>query len=301
MLTAGKATASPSLLKAIEDSYAQGVTDEFIQPVILKDVFVPIQPDDAVFCFNFRTDRCREITQVLTQRDFSDAGMVALPLYYVTMTVYDETYKNVHTIFNNAQLTKTLGEVLAEHGKTQLRAAETEKYPHVTFFFNGGREAPFEGEHRIMEPSPKVATYDLQPEMSAPGLTRNVTTFIAQNKPDFVCLNYANTDMVGHTGVFSAVMKAAETVDGCLKQVVETCLANGYDILVTADHGNADFMINEDGTPNTAHTKNLVPLILIGQEGNLPLHNGVLADIAPTVLKLMGVPQPTEMGGKALV
>lgn len=299
LLTKGEAKLANSLAEAIKESYAENVTDEFILP-IRTDEFQPIKENDAVFCVNFRTDRCREITTVLTQKDFPEFEMKTLPLYYVTMTIYDETFTGVKTIFDNAQLKNTLGEVIAQHGKTQLRAAETEKYPHVTFFFNGGRENPFEGEHRIMAPSPKVATYDLQPEMSAPELTERVVDFIKSDKPDFVCLNYANTDMVGHTGVFEAAMKAAKTVDSCLEKVVETCLVNDYNILVTADHGNADFMINADGSPNTAHTKNLVPLIWVKNEKNGSLKDGVLADLAPTVLFLMNLSQPEEMGGRSL-
>lgn len=301
MLVKGEGQHSNDLLEALNASYAEGVTDEFIKPIVLANGFQTIQADDAVFCFNFRTDRCREITQVLTQKNVEAFGMHTLPLYYVTMTVYDETYVGVRTILNNAQLQKTLGEIVSLHGKTQLRAAETEKYPHVTFFFNGGKEEPFAGENRIMEPSPKVATYDLQPEMSAPGLAKRVVDFVNENQPDFVCLNFANTDMVGHTGVFSAEMKAAEAVDACLKQVVETCLKYDYSLLITADHGNGDFMINPDGTPNTAHSKNLVPLILVENQKVHTLNSGILADLAPTVLTLMGLAIPSEMEGSVLV
>lgn len=301
LLTNGVGKRAENLAEAIKESYAENVTDEFILPIVTND-FHPIRENDAVFCINFRTDRCREITTVLTQKDFAEFDMKKLPLYYVTMTVYDETFNGVKSIFDNAQLKNTLGETIAKHGKTQLRAAETEKYPHVTFFFNGGRENPFAGEHRIMAPSPKVATYDLQPEMSAPELTERVTDFINSKKPDFVCLNYANTDMVGHTGIFSAAIKAAETVDECLQKVVETALKNEYDILVTADHGNADYMINTDGSPNTAHTKNLVPLIWVSKKTpNGVIKSGVLADLAPTVLHLMNIPQPEEMKGNTLV
>ncbi|HEY0262708.1 MAG TPA: 2,3-bisphosphoglycerate-independent phosphoglycerate mutase [Chitinophagales bacterium] len=299
LLIKGEGKSTNNLAEAIKESYAENVTDEFILPIKTNE-FRPIQENDAVFCVNFRTDRCREITTVLTQKNFEEFGMKTLPLYYVTMTIYDETFHGVKTIFDNAQLKNTLGEVVAHHGKTQLRAAETEKYPHVTFFFNGGRENPFAGEHRIMAPSPKVATYDLQPEMSAPELTERVVAFIKSDKPDFVCLNYANTDMVGHTGVFEAAKKAAKTVDNCLQEIVEICLENDYNILVTADHGNADFMINADGSPNTAHTKNLVPLIWVKNEKSGKLKSGVLADLAPTVLHLMNIPQPEEMGGKNL-
>ncbi|MFN8310176.1 MAG: 2,3-bisphosphoglycerate-independent phosphoglycerate mutase [Chitinophagales bacterium] len=302
-LVKGEGYRTGNILEAIEKSYAEGVTDEFIKPIILSDGSEPkflLKEEDAVLCFNFRTDRCREIVKVLTQQDFPEFGMKCLPLHFTTMTIYDHTFKNVSNIFHNVDLTMTLGEVLAENGISQLRAAETEKYPHVTFFFNGGRETPFEGESRIMEPSPKVATYDLQPEMSARPLANRVVQFIEENKPGFVCLNFANTDMVGHTGVFSAVVKAAETVNDCVKSVVEVCLKNDYTVLLTADHGNADYMINDDGSPNTAHTMNLVPLFLIDKNNHPALHAGRLSDIAPTVLKLMHLPQPSQMTGKAL-
>jgi 2,3-bisphosphoglycerate-independent phosphoglycerate mutase len=304
LLVRGEGVKTQDVLKSINDSYAVGVTDEFIKPILVTDAahqpLSLIKDGDAVVCFNFRTDRCREITKALTQQDFPGQGMKKLDLHYTTMTVYDHSFKNVNNIFDNNDLKKTLGEVLSDLGLTQLRAAETEKYPHVTFFFNGGREAPFKGEDRIMEPSPKVATYDLQPEMSAQGLTDRVVKYINEKQPDFICLNYANADMVGHTGVFKAVVKACETVSACVGQVVTACLAHGYAILLTADHGNADYMINDDGSPNTAHTKNPVPLFLIDNQIKPVLHNGSLADIAPTVLKLMGIPQPPEMTGKAL-
>ncbi len=304
LLVRGDGTKTQNVLLAMNDSYAAGVTDEFIKPIITTDAagqpLSLIKDGDAVICFNFRTDRCREITKALTQQDFPEQGMKKLDLYYTTMTVYDHSFIGVSNIFDNDDLKHTLGEILSDLNLTQLRAAETEKYPHVTFFFNGGREAPFKGEDRIMEPSPKVATYDLQPEMSAKGLTDKVVNYIEEKKPDFICLNYANADMVGHTGVFKAVVKACETVSACVERVVTTCLANGYAILLTADHGNADYVINDDGSPNTAHTKNPVPLILIDNELKPVLHNGKLADIAPTVLKLMGIPKPAEMTGNAL-
>jgi 2,3-bisphosphoglycerate-independent phosphoglycerate mutase len=300
----GEGKKAKDVLAAISESYAEGVTDEFIKPIIAIDnegnPLCTIKEGDAVICFNFRTDRCREITKALTQQDFPDQSMKKLALNYTTMTVYDHSFKGVANIFDNDDLKMTLGEVLADHGKTQLRAAETEKYPHVTFFFNGGRETAFAGEERIMEPSPKVATYDLQPEMSAVGLTDKVITYIEEKEPDFICLNYANADMVGHTGVFSAVVKACETVSQCLERVVTTCLAHGYTILLTADHGNADYMINDDGSPNTAHTKNPVPLFLISNGSKPELHSGRLADIAPTVLKIMGIAAPKEITGKVL-
>lgn len=300
MLTQGAGEASNNLLKTIEDHYTAGITDEFIKPVISTANFVAIKPDDAVICFNFRTDRCREITKALTQQDFLEFGMHKMNLHYTTMTVYDHHFKNVANIFDNDDLSMTLGEVLERHGKTQVRAAETEKYPHVTFFFSGGREKEFAAETRLLAPSPKVATYDLQPEMSARPLTELVLNEIEKNSPDFICLNYANTDMVGHTGVFTAAMKAAETVDACVQRVVQLALQKDYCLLITADHGNADYMINDDGTPNTAHTLNPVPLFVVDKSLKPALHPGKLADLAPTILKIMQLPQPPEMTGVSL-
>lgn len=292
---------SDNLTQSIRDSYAQKVTDEFIKPMVNNKIArKTIQEGDAVICFNFRTDRCREITEVLTQTDMPDAGMHILNLHYVTMTQYDKNFRNVPVIFETDNLNNTLGEVLAAHGKTQLRIAETEKYPHVSFFFSGGREQPFTGEERIMIPSPKVATYDLQPEMSAPEVTKAVVSFIREHTPDFICLNYANADMVGHTGVWDAVIKAVETVDAGVQQVVEAGLEKGYTILLTADHGNADYVINEDGTPNTAHTLNPVPLFVISNTWHGQVKAGKLGDIAPTILTLMGIPIPKEMTGDVL-
>lgn len=303
LLVSGIGHTSNDAIKAIQESYDAGVTDEFIKPIVITDKnstpLATIADGDAVICFNFRTDRCREITTVLTQKDFHEQNMHMLNLKYVTMANYDDTYKNVDVIFDKDNLVNTLGEVLSKNGKTQVRAAETEKYPHVTFFFSGGREENFAGESRILAPSPKVATYDLQPEMSAYELTTAVCEKINAEQPDFICLNFANTDMVGHTGVFSAVVKAAETVDACVKRVVETGMKYGYTFLITADHGNADFMINDDGTPNTAHTTNPVPLFLVGSEYK-SITNGRLADLAPTVLHLMNLPIPKEMTGKVL-
>jgi 2,3-bisphosphoglycerate-independent phosphoglycerate mutase len=262
-----------------------------------------IENGDAVLCFNFRTDRCREITEVLTQTDMPNFGMHTLNIHYTTITQYDHSFKNVHVIFENDDLKNTLGEILANNGKTQIRIAETEKYPHVSFFFNGGREKPFEGENRIMIPSPKVATYDLQPEMSATGIVEAIIPEInkGENAPDFICLNFANADMVGHTGVWNAVIKAVETVDACVEKVVTAALENNYTILLTADHGNADYEINEDGTPNTAHTLNLVPLFIISNYFKGSLQPGKLGDIAPTILNLMQLPIPTEMTGNILL
>lgn len=293
-----------SALEAIKENYAKEVTDEFIKPTILLENGAPIvtiQEGDAVLCFNFRTDRCREITEVLSQKDFPEFGMKKLKLHYTTITKYDETFQNVEVIFENDNLVNTLGEVLAQNHKKQIRIAETEKYPHVTFFFSGGREVPFEGESRIMAPSPKVATYDLQPEMSAKELTEKLLPEIKAGNPDFICLNFANADMVGHTGVFSAVVKAVETVDACVEQIVTEGLNNGYTIFLTADHGNADYMINEDGSPNTAHTTNLVPFFIIDKEWNGHINPGKLGDIAPTILSMMGLTIPKEMTGKVLI
>lgn len=304
LLTKGEGEKATDIFKSIESSYTIGVTDEFIKPIVRTNAkgepFALVWDDDAVICFNFRTDRCREITKALTQQDFPEYGMKKLKLHYTTMTIYDHTFKNVSNIFDNDDLRMTLGEVLSLYNKTQVRAAETEKYPHVTFFFSGGREKEFPGETRLMAPSPKVATYDLQPEMSALPLTEKVLEEIRNKQPDFLCLNYANPDMVGHTGVFAAAMKAAETVDRCVEQVTKLALENNYTILITADHGNADYMINDDGSPNTAHTLNPVPLFLIDRQLKPAMHPGKLGDIAPTILKLMGIAQPKEMTGKSL-
>ncbi|THU41444.1 2,3-bisphosphoglycerate-independent phosphoglycerate mutase [Niastella caeni] len=292
-------------LAAIEQSYANNVTDEFIKPTVIvgadQKPLATIKDGDAVICFNFRTDRCREITEVLSQTDMPDFGMKKLSLNYTTMTEYDKTFKNVHVVFENDNLNNTLGEILANHGKKQIRIAETEKYPHVSFFFSGGREKPFEGESRIMIPSPKVATYDLKPEMSAVEVTDAIIPEIEKETADFICLNYANADMVGHTGVFSAAIKAVETVDKCVERVVTAALEHGYTIFLTADHGNADYLINEDGTPNTAHTLNLVPLFIIDKNFKGAIKPGKLGDIAPTILTMMQLAIPAEMTGDVLV
>lgn len=302
--SSGTKTQDP--LAAIQQSYNEGVTDEFIKPIIVCDnnnqPLAPIQDGDVVVCFNFRTDRCREITIVLTQQAFPEQGMQPLNLHYVTMTEYDKTYKNVGVIFHNDNLNNTLGEVLAANGKTQIRIAETEKYPHVTFFFSGGREQPFDGEKRIMIPSPKdVATYDLKPQMSAFEMTEAILPEIDKQTADFVCMNFANADMVGHTGVWEAAMKAAETVDTCVSRIVPLALERGYTVFLTADHGNSDYMINEDGSPNTAHTLNPVPLFVISNDYRGKLKNGKLGDIAPTILKYMGIQVPAEMTGNILM
>jgi 2,3-bisphosphoglycerate-independent phosphoglycerate mutase len=306
-LVHGKGHLTHNPLAAVDDSYEAGITDEFIMPIITTDASNQpvgiIQPNDAVLCFNFRTDRCREITIVLTQQDVPEQNMNKLPLHYTTMTEYDKTYTNVNVLFNNDDLKNTLGEVISQQGKTQLRIAETEKYPHVTFFFSGGRENNFKGEDRIVVPSPKdVATYDLKPEMSANELTTEVVNAIDKSAPNFICLNYANADMVGHTGVWKAAIKAAETVDACVQKVVVTALQKDYTILLTADHGNSDLLINDDGSPNTAHTLNPVPLFLISNHPNkYELLSGKLGDIAPTILTIMELPIPVEMTGDVLV
>jgi 2,3-bisphosphoglycerate-independent phosphoglycerate mutase len=291
-----------NLSAAIQKSYDADVTDEFMPAMVLYTEG-SLKDGDVVINFNFRTDRPREISEVLTQKDFPEFGMKKLNLHYVTMTRYDETYKNVSVLFEKDNLTKTMGEVVAEAGLTQVRIAETEKYPHVTFFFSGGRELPFEGETRIMCNSPKdVATYDLKPEMAAFEITDKIIAEIESNKPNFICLNYANTDMVGHTGVFSAAMSAAETVSKCAERLIETALNNDYDIIVIADHGNSDFMINEDGTPNTAHTMNPVPCIYVSKNAaGKRVKNGRLADVAPTLLALLGVAPSAEMTGVNLI
>ncbi|MBK8566924.1 MAG: 2,3-bisphosphoglycerate-independent phosphoglycerate mutase [Saprospiraceae bacterium] len=298
----GEKTSDP--LATVHKRYEAGETDEFLKPIICVDgsgnPVATIQAGDVVVCFNFRTDRPREITTVLTQKDIPEFGMSKLNLHYVCMTRYDESYKGLHVIFEKDNLNNTLGEVLSNAGLTQVRIAETEKYPHVTFFFSGGREEPFEGERRLMVPSPKVATYDLQPEMSAEGITEAIITDIENNQPNYICLNFANTDMVGHTGVFSAAMKAAETVDACLGRVLACGKQYGYEAIVIADHGNSDYLINEDGTPNTAHTMNPVPFIYVGKPG-AKVSNGKLADIAPTILGLMGIDLPIEMNGNNLI
>nr|WP_262909312.1 2,3-bisphosphoglycerate-independent phosphoglycerate mutase [Mucilaginibacter roseus] len=304
LLVNGTGKPVQSITDAIKQSYAEDVTDEFVLPLVKTDEngapIAVIKEGDVVICFNFRTDRGREISLALTQKAFPEYNLHPLKIKYVTMTSYDDTFNDVEVIFRKDDLTKTIGEVLQDAGKTQIRIAETEKYPHVTFFFSGGREKEFEGEKRLLIPSPKVATYDLQPEMSAQGIRDAIIPELENKWPDFVCLNFANTDMVGHTGVFEAVVKAAETVDACTKAVVETGLKNGYSFIIIADHGNADYMINDDGSPNTAHTTNLVPCVIIDSDVKT-VNDGKLGDIAPTVLKILGVNIPAEMTGNVLV
>lgn len=304
LLVHGIGTPTKDLTQSIQQSYLEGITDEFVKPIVKTDTdgapIATVKNGDVVVCFNFRTDRGREITIALTQRDFPEYEMHPLELRYLTMTTYDETFRDVEVLFLKENLTNTLGEVLEANGKSQTRIAETEKYPHVTFFFSGGREKEFNGENRILIPSPKVATYDLQPEMSAQGVADAICQDITTRQPDFICLNFANPDMVGHTGVFDAVVKAVETVDRCLQQVVACGLKFGYSFIIIADHGNAEFMVNEDGSANTAHTTNLVPCILI-DDTHTSISDGKLGDIAPTVLNLMGLSIPREMTGNVLV
>lgn len=300
----GKGTLAIDAVQAIEVSYQNNITDEFIEPIVIVDEnqkpLTTIQNDDVVIFFNFRTDRGRELTEALSQKDFHEQNMHKLNLYYVTMTNYDDTFQNVHVIYDKDNITETLGEVLEKAGKKQIRIAETEKYPHVTFFFSGGREVPFEGETRILRNSPKVATYDLQPEMSAFELKDALVPELQKGEVDFVCLNFANGDMVGHTGIMEAAIKACEAVDVCVKEVVEAALANNYTTIIIADHGNCETMINPDGSPNTAHTTNPVPIIMVDND-QIPVKNGVLGDIAPTILELMGIEKPAVMTGKSLL
>jgi 2,3-bisphosphoglycerate-independent phosphoglycerate mutase len=304
LLTNGIGTHSKNPVKNIQESYVNNVTDEFIDPIIVVDdnnePLATIKEDDVVIFFNFRTDRGRELTEALSQQDFHEQNMHKLNLYYVTLTNYDETYQNVKVVYNKDNITETLGEVLEKAGKKQIRIAETEKYPHVTFFFSGGRELPFIGESRILKNSPKVATYDLQPEMSAFELADALVPELEKGDVDFVCLNFANGDMVGHTGVMSAAIQACEAVDKCVEKVITAALANGYTTLVIADHGNCETMMNPDGSPNTAHTTNPVPLILVDKDLKV-IHDGVLGDIAPTILELMGVEKPEAMTRHSLL
>jgi len=300
----GEGKTSENAVQAVQASYDEDVTDEFIKPIVITENGSPvarIEEGDVVLSFNFRTDRARQITLALTQQDFPEQDMKKMDLNYITMTEYDETFKGVDILFDNRPIDKVMGQVLAENGKKQIRIAETEKYPHVTFFFNCGREEEFEGEERIMCPSPKVATYDLQPEMSAGDIRDKIIPKLKEGEVDFVCLNFANPDMVGHTGVFEAAVKACETVDQCAKAVLDVAQENGYSAIVIADHGNADCMKNPDGSPHTQHTTVPVPCILVDKDYKGKLKDGKLGDISPTILELMGVPQPKEMTGESLL
>ncbi len=304
LLINGNGKLSHDIQKDIKESYHSGVTDEFIEPLVAVDEnsqpIAKISNDDVLIFFNFRTDRGRQLTQALSQKSFPEYQMEPLNLHYVTLTNYDKTFKNIKVVFEKDNLQDTLGETLSKAGKTQIRIAETEKYPHVTFFFNGGREVPFEGEERLLCPSPKVATYDLQPEMSAFDIRDSIIPKINEAKTDFICLNFANPDMVGHTGDINAAIKACETVDQCAGEIITAALEQEYSIIVIADHGNCETMVNADGSPNTAHTTNPVPLILVENEPT-PISKGVLGDVAPTILKLMQINIPEAMTGKTLV
>jgi 2,3-bisphosphoglycerate-independent phosphoglycerate mutase len=304
LLTQGKGDAFQSAVEAMEASYANDITDEFIKPAVMVDEkgnpLTTIQKNDVVFCFNFRTDRLREITTVLSQQDMPEEAMKTMPLYYVTMTRYDENFKNIHIAFDKEDLKNTMGEIVSKAGKSQIRIAETEKYAHVTFFFSGGREKEFEGENRILIPSPKVATYDLKPSMSAYEVTDAIVEELQKNQPDLVILNFANSDMVGHTGVYSAIQEAVETIDKCVERVATTARSLNYSVMITADHGNSDNAVNADGSPNTAHSMNPVPVFLLDDQIK-NIKEGKLADIAPTLLTVMGLNIPEEMTGDILV
>ena len=300
LMVHGHGTSFNTASEAISASYEKEITDEFIDPCII-DKDGTIKKGDVVICFNFRTDRPREISIALTQKDLHEFNMSKLDIRYFTMTNYDKTFKGVETIFEKDNLNMTLGEVLSNEKKTQVRIAETEKYPHVTFFFSGGRELEFKGERRLLVNSPKVATYDLQPEMSAPEVTDQIVNDIITKGPNFICLNFANPDMVGHTGDYKAIQKAVETVDLCLREVVETGTSKGYEFIIIADHGNADYAINSDGSPNTAHSLNPVPVIYVTDKKEARINSGILADVAPTVLSILNIEQPSEMTGSSLV
>jgi 2,3-bisphosphoglycerate-independent phosphoglycerate mutase len=304
LLVFGKGREASNVVNALQESYDKGVTDEFVKPIVIVDEkqnpLGTIREGDVVVFFNFRNDRAKELTIVLTQEDMPEHGMQTLPLHYCTMTPYDATFKGMHIIYDKENVSSTMGEVVSRSGLSQLRIAETEKYAHVTFFFSGGREASFEGENRILIDSPKVATYDLQPEMSAFGVKDAVIADMKENAADFICLNFANGDMVGHTGVYASIEKAIKTVDSCVGEVVEAARSKGYDVMIIADHGNADNAVNEDGSPNTAHSLNPVPCILVSDDYK-QIKEGILADVAPTLLHIMGVERPLEMTGKVLV
>ena len=302
LLVSGKGTQATDMVKAMQDSYDADITDEFVKPINNSTVDGTIKEGDAVIFFNYRNDRAKEITVALTQHDMPEEGMKTIPgLQYYCMTPYDASFQNVHILFPKENVDNTIGEYLSSLGKKQLHIAETEKYAHVTFFFNGGREAPFDGEDRILVPSPKVATYDLQPEMSAPEVADKLRDAIDTEKYDFIVVNFANGDMVGHTGVYPAIQKAVEAVDKCVNEVVEAAKKHGYEVIIIADHGNVDHAENADGTPNTAHSLNPVPCIYVTEDKNAKVENGILADVAPTILHIMGLPQPKEMTGHNLI
>jgi len=305
LLVKGEGTPFTDAVDAVKASYADGITDEFIKPVVIKDKdnnpVATVEEGDVIVFFNFRNDRAKELTIMLTQEDMPDYGTKTIPLEYYTMTPYDSSFKGLHVLFGKSNVENTLGEYLSNLGMKQLRIAETEKFPHVSFFFSGGREAEFEGEERILIPSPKVATYDLQPEMSAYGITDALVAELNKKKFDFICLNFANGDMVGHTGVYEAIEKAVTTVDECMAKVVNTAVANDYEVIIIADHGNADNAINPDGSPNTAHSLNPVPIVYVTQRPNASVTNGILADVAPSVCQILGIAQPEEMTGKGLL
>ena len=302
LLVNGVGKKASDMVQAMQESYDEGITDEFIKPIANANVDGTIKEGDVVIFFNYRNDRAKELTVVLTQQDMPEAGMHTIPgLQYYCMTPYDASFKGVHILFDKENVMNTLGEYLAAKGLKQLHIAETEKYAHVTFFFNGGRETPYENEDRILVPSPKVATYDLKPEMSAYEVKDKLVAAINENKYDFIVVNYANGDMVGHTGIYEAIEKAVVAVDACVKETVEAAKAQGYEAIIIADHGNADHALNEDGTPNTAHSLNPVPCVYVTENKNAKVENGRLADVAPTILKIMGLEVPAEMNGKVLI
>ncbi|MDR0988237.1 MAG: 2,3-bisphosphoglycerate-independent phosphoglycerate mutase [Prevotellaceae bacterium] len=302
LLVNGEGKQATNLPQAMEESYNEGVTDEFIKPIVNANVDGTIKEGDVIIFFNYRNDRAKELTIVLTQQDMPEAGMHTIPnLQYYCMTPYDASFKGLHILFDKENVDNTLGEYLSSNRLVQLHIAETEKYAHVTFFFNGGREAPYQGEDRILVPSPKVATYDLKPEMSAYEVKDKLVAAIRENKYDFIVVNYANGDMVGHTGVYTAIEKAVVAVDACLKETIEAAKATGYEAIIIADHGNADHALNDDGTPNTAHSLNPVPCIYVSENHSVPVADGRLADVSPTILTIMGLPIPREMTGKVLI